>query len=105
MRERPVSSDVTSSTGGADGVRTREAAVSSADAIEDRPGVIVPFPNGGAGAALRNGAVRGAAGEDSGGLSLGLSGAPTGRRGRAPVAAVQPPPATPPNHAGPPPPN
>jgi guanosine-3',5'-bis(diphosphate) 3'-pyrophosphohydrolase len=87
MREPPVSSDVTSSAEGADDVRLRETAVSSVDPIVEHPGVIVPFPNGGASTAARNGAVRSAAAvEDSGGLPLGLSGAPTGRRVRARLA-------------------
>jgi GTP pyrophosphokinase len=86
MRERPVTSDVASPAEGADDVRTREAAVGGVEPVAGRSGAIVPFPNGGASTAMRHGAVRSASGEDSGGLSLGLSGAPTGRRVRARLA-------------------
>ncbi|GIH17361.1 RelA/SpoT family protein [Rugosimonospora africana] len=81
-----MSSDVASPAEGADDVRTREAAVNGPDAANDRSGVIVPFPNGGVSTAVRNGAVRSAGGEDSGGLPLALSSAPTGRRVRARLA-------------------
>jgi guanosine-3',5'-bis(diphosphate) 3'-pyrophosphohydrolase len=101
-----VSSDVASSAEGAGNVRTPEAAGTT---IEDRlivkepiavddpsgdlpgfdgglpgPGAVVPYPNGGAAAAVRRGAaVRPVGAEDSGSL---LSGAPTGRRVRARLA-------------------
>jgi len=94
-----VSSDVASSAEGAGSVRTPEAAGASVEyrvVVEDpesglpgfdeaMPGsdAIVPYPNGGAAAAARRGAVRAVGGEDSGSL---LSGAPTGRRVRARLA-------------------
>jgi GTP pyrophosphokinase len=94
-----VSSDVASSAEGAGDVRTPETAGTTVEdwvAIEDPAaelsglggvvpdsGIVVPFPNGGAGAAARRGAVRPVSTEDSGSL---LSGAPTGRRVRARLA-------------------
>src|SRR5215469_3717172 len=99
MRERPVSSDVASSPEGAGDVRAPELAGTALedrdaieDPVEDLSGLgpeltagtgVVPFPNGGAAAALRRTAVRPVGVEDSGSL---LSGAPTGRRVRARLA-------------------